>query len=55
MRQKIPWNKGIKHSEETRKKLSESAKKRKPRKGFKHSEETKKKISDTKKNKENER
>jgi len=50
MRQRIPWNKGLKHSEETKKKLSESAKKRKPRKGFKHTDETKRKISETKKN-----
>lgn len=37
---------GFKHSEETRKKLSEAAKRRKPITGWKHSEETKKRLSE---------
>ena len=48
----IPWNKGIPHSEETRRKMSESQKKRFKKYGhnllgFKHSEETKKNMSRT--------
>ena len=43
--------KGKKHTEESRKKISEKAKKRKKRTGYKHSEETKLKISNLHKGK----
>ena len=45
-----PWNKGIEHTEETKKLISEKAKGRpSPRKGIILSDEIKKKISDSRK------
>lgn len=43
--------KGKKHTEESKRKISEKAKKRKSRTGYKHSEETKSKISNSHKGK----
>ena len=43
----IPWNRGIPHSQETRKKISEAVK------GFKHSDVTRKRMSESKRGDKN--
>lgn len=41
----VPWNKGKKHTEETKRKIAETAKGNKKRLGIKHTDYTKRKIS----------
>lgn len=56
MRGRIPWNKGKKHTEETKRKMSESKKGEKhPNYGKFHTEETKRKMSESQKGKKNHR